>query len=233
MASSTRFATFLRVTPIPKTIAESSAIFKHLKTRGRVLSFIRAPHREQDGCSASYYAVFSGNHPVNIEQNSSFDVPVYHNLPKPRDEDPFNIRGLQSRKPFPQAVTFKCTIEGVEGRERATVDESIKKENPFHGHFKTLKADQDWLQEVLQETGTPFAIVKALGHRVDEKVWRKEACTETTTATGAGENMTAHLEAASGQEGNVKTAEKETRPRPSRKRRIKMDSLIKMNNVVD
>lgn len=88
-------------------------------------------------------------------------MPVYHKLPNPRDLDPFNIRGLQDRKPFPEPKTFTCRLENIPEDEARAYGEQIKKDNPYHGSFKV--AYQDWLQDVYGETGAPPGVKQGLG----------------------------------------------------------------------
>jgi len=95
---SSKFAAWLHVTPSPTTIAESSAIYKGLKSQGRVSAFIRATRNDarvdatNSGGSATYYTTFA-HEPPRLKWK--FEVPVYHDVPDPKEEDPYNIRGLQ------------------------------------------------------------------------------------------------------------------------------------------
>lgn len=176
--SSGKFAAWLRVTPSPTTLAESSAVFKHLKTQGqgRVTIFIRAKAKEKAGRrdgskesdehenTAAYYTVFS-RAPSTQRMTTTFEVPVYHDLSSPRDQDPFNIRGLQDRKPNPPPKTFSCRLENVS--ENGTYEEQIKQDNPYHGSFKV--AYTDWLQEVYGETGAPPGVKQGLGLVLNEE----------------------------------------------------------------
>ncbi|KAK5093690.1 hypothetical protein LTR70_005689 [Exophiala xenobiotica] len=209
--SSSKFAAWLRVTPPPTSLAESSAIFKHLKTQGqgRVTTFIRAKAKEKAGQrdgdknndhlenTAAYYTVFS--RPPSIQRmTTTFEVPVYHNLPSPRDQDPFNIRGLQDRKPYPPSKTFSCRLENV--GENDTYGEQIKQDNQYHGSFKV--AYTDWLQEVYGETGAPPGVKQGLGQVLSEEE--------------------AVLEAQAAAERDQRTPSE----RPRRERKLKMNSLI-------
>lgn len=175
---SSKFAAWLRVTPPPTTLAESSAIYKHLKSqgRGRASVFIRAKadanasdkEKAKNANIATYYTVFSHQPP---NSPTIFDVPVYHNLPAPRDQDPFNIRGLQDRKPFPPPKTFACWLETA--GEDDSYGEQIKRDNPYHGSFKV--APQDWLQDVYGETGAPPGVKQGLGLVLKENDVAREA----------------------------------------------------------
>ena len=250
--SSSKFAAWLRVTPPPTTLAESSAVLKHLKThgQGRVTTFIRAKARptekkgpaapaklkdaikepdktraarvdkiledvteatrgvedelqdgkraeDEDTSSALFYTVFSRSSPLQ-QSSVPFEVPVYHNLRSFRDQDPFNIRGLQDRKPYPAPKTFTCHLEAAD--ENDAYSETIKRDNPYHGSFKV--AYTDWLQEVYGETGAPAGIRQGLGHVLDEEMAAREA------------------EAAAERD---KRGEHE---RPQRERKLKMNSLM-------
>lgn len=208
-----RFAAWLRVTPPPTTLAESSAIYKHLKTQGPglVTTFIKAnakigatgkadavadsrPNdangsptvpRDRDGDivkyastngagtdletdTASYYAVFTHSQALS---SGPFSVPVYHNLPSPRDLDPFNIRGLQDRHPYPAPKTFTCHLSPA--GQNDTYGEQIKQDNQYHGSFKV--AYTDWLQDVYHETGAPAGVKEGLGLALSEEEAAKEA----------------------------------------------------------
>ncbi|KAJ9653081.1 hypothetical protein H2198_007695 [Neophaeococcomyces mojaviensis] len=160
---SSKFRAWLHVTPCPRTLAESSAIFKHLKSQGRVSAFIRATQTAtgsespSNGGSTTYYTIFSHEPP---HLRTSYNVPVYHDVSNPRDEDPYNIRGLQDRKPFPPPRIFTCTLESVD-QNTALLDEKICLNNPYHGPFRVEK--NDWFQEVLGEIGAPAGLQQGLG----------------------------------------------------------------------
>lgn len=156
--STSRFAVWLRVTPSPLTIAESSAIFKSLKSQGRVTHFVKyaRPSQLNDG-STTYYVALS-HEPPSLK--TSFEVPVYHNLLSPHDLDPFRIRGLQDRKPFPPPKTFSCRIEHLQTHE-GDAGYEVRTANPYHGSFKVQK--HDWLQSIYAETGAPPGVKEGLG----------------------------------------------------------------------
>ena len=209
--STTKFATWLRVTPPPTTLAESSAIFNSLKSQGRVTHFIKhARPKHHTEKSTTYYTVFSREPP---SLKPVFEVPVYHNLPSPRDLDPFNIRGLQDRKPLPAPKTFICRIEALQDNEK-TVGDEIKKANPYYGSFKVQ--EQDWLQTVYAETGAPPGVKEGLGlpdERTDEEI----------AAAKAKETAEAFSKARNAKERRmVKRKER----RPSTPDAMKLDSLM-------
>lgn len=166
--SSSKLAALLRVIPKPTTLAESSAIFKTLKTKAKLSSFLRFPTLDKES-SACFYIAFSRQSP-DYDASKPLEVPVYHNQLDPRDEDPFNIRGLQDRKPSPKPLTFRCSVEALTERESEDIKAQIQKDNKFHGSFITARKEKDdWLQMVVRETGAPNVIVRGLGQSVEKE----------------------------------------------------------------
>lgn len=163
---SAKFAAWLRVTPSPVTLAESGAIYQALRAQGRINTFIKRNGTGdriggQQSPSSTYYAVFSREPP---SLRMTFDVPVYHSLSSARDEDPFNIRGLQDRKPMPTPKTFKCTLERAQPDEVKLQEENIRKHNPLYGPFKVEK--NSWLRDVLVNSGATPAIANGCSIRI-------------------------------------------------------------------
>lgn len=179
-------ATLVRVTPSPTTLAESSAVFRKLKDFGQVRSFIEAPShlnsarmlragrlisasagkttKSQDVAGSSlYYAVIANPSPT-LNSSLTFDAPVYHDLRNPKDEDPFNIRGLQDRKPYPEPITFSCVLEQINDQDRRNQIESLlKANNPYTEEFRTVQEQNDVLQSVLRDTKAPLPVIRGLG----------------------------------------------------------------------
>jgi len=108
------------------------------------------------GGSATYYTTFA-HEPPRLKWK--FEVPVYHDVPDPKEEDPYNIRGLQDRKPYPTPRTFICALESAE--QVGSEYKNSPLSNQYHGHFRVAKSD--WFQEVLAETGAPPGIQHSLG----------------------------------------------------------------------
>lgn len=164
---STKFAAWLRVFPAPTTLAESSAIYQALSKQGRISTFIKSENagrgqkEDHHGSTSTFYAVFPHEPPT---LRMAFEVPVYHNLPSARDEDPFNIRGFQNRKPMPPPRTFVCVIERASREEAKSQEEAMKRRNPYHGHFNVEK--DSWLQDVLVETNAPPGVPKGCAMRI-------------------------------------------------------------------
>lgn len=166
--SNTKLAALLRVTPRPATLAESSAIFKSLKTKARLSGFLRWPSLDKED-SACFYVAFS-RQAADFDASKPLEVPVYDDQIDPCDEDPFNIRDLQDRKPSPKPTSFRCSIEALTGRESENIRKQMQKNNPFHSAFVTArKEEDDWLQMVMRETGAPVVLARGLGQLVDEK----------------------------------------------------------------
>ncbi|MBA7496218.1 hypothetical protein ES702_06817 [subsurface metagenome] len=167
---SAKLATRLRVTPSPTTLAESSAIYQALSKQGRVSVFARCkgPSHEQvtSTSSSTFFAIFSHEPPT---LRTSFEVPVYHGLPSARDEDPFNIRGLQDRKPMPASKSFSCVIEKLHQREVKSQEEAIIRGHPYHGHFAVEK--DGWLEDVLVQMNAPPGVARGCGIRKRDDVF--------------------------------------------------------------
>lgn len=201
--SSIQLAALLRVRPKPKTLAESSAIFKRLKTKARISSFLRFPASDTK-TSTCFYLAFS-RQSTDFDASKPLEVLVYHNQLDPRDEDPFNIRGLQDRKPLPKPATFHCSVEALTEREAEDIRRQIQRQNPFHGSFTTERKEKDdWLQMVMRETGAPNVIVRGLGQTIKNKQEHDQI---------------------------LGTEAKSSRiPPPVRPPRLRMDSLVKRNN---
>lgn len=163
---SNSIATFVRVTPSPRTIAESSAVFRKLKEYGQVTSFIKGPHYLERAHSQLYYAVLANTSPT-LNPPLKFDVPVYHGLQDPKDEDPYNIRGLQDRKPYPEPIKFACTVEQIDDLERRKqVEDYLRLKNPYREEFRTAWEADDDTQTVLRETKAPLPLLRGLGRLV-------------------------------------------------------------------
>lgn len=200
---SNTFAAWLHVTPSPTTLAESSAVYQALSKHGRISAFIRSTtarraQEEDSNGTSTFYTVFP-HEPPGLQR--TFQVPVYHDLPIARDEDPFNIRGLQNRKPMPAPKTFTCLMEVADRSEVKSQEEAMTRENPYHGHFKVQK--NDWLWEALSETNAPPGVPKGCATRILEDVNNIDAFTNSS-------------------EGVTRPAEKPTR------RKINMRSLREM-----
>lgn len=155
-----KFKAWLRVSPSPTTLTESSAIFKQLKSQGQIQAFRQALKSEStsrpsaESNSRLFYTTFA-HEPLHLRK--SFDVTVYHDLVDPKEADPYNIRGLQNRKPFPAPKTFSCILEKV---EEETSRAGRQDNNPWHREFRSEK--NHWFQTVLEETGAPPGIARGL-----------------------------------------------------------------------
>lgn len=210
-----RFAAWLRVAPSPSTLAESSAIFRHLKSKGRVTAFTKDPRDDNKDASTALYFTTFAHEPLGLRPDSRFDVQVYHNEINLRDQDPFDIRGLQSRKPLPEPMTFSCHVERMNEAQQRAVENTIKSKNRYHGHFKVQKRHEDWLQEAVSETGAPAAIAKALGQLVGD--------TKLSDTSQSEENKQSDGHAANLKEVSKNHGKSSLR---ANKRRLRMDSLI-------
>lgn len=113
----------LVISPPPTTLGESTAVLKRLQTWGHVVSFTKTgagqqtnPNGQNDEVEMT--VVFSASSDgeellkksTTAAPDSSFTVRVNHDLPDPWEEDPYNVRNLQSRKQ-PQAKTMTCRLQ--------------------------------------------------------------------------------------------------------------------------
>lgn len=200
---SNSIATFVRVTPPPKTLAESSAVFKRLKEYGRVTSFARGPSQFRRNDSSLYYAVLANPSP-KLNRPLTFDVPIYHNQRDPKDEDPFNIRGLQDRKPWPEACTLTCNVEQIDEDQRTQVEDYLKSKNPYACQFHTVAEKYDRLQAVLRDTKAPLPVINGLG-RMSAFHRKGKLHRIADGETKASDALTQEDDRA-GQEGNINEA---------------------------
>lgn len=155
-----KFAAWLRVKPAPTTVNVSNAVFKHLKKQGRLITFIRKPTSpEQD--EAYYYTVFAHEPPSLITE---FAVSVYHDLQKPEDADPFNIRGLRDRKPNPDPLELQCKLEPVPKQEMEREAEWINQQSPYRGsYFIDYKNQSKKLNDLYENIGAPPGVARSVG----------------------------------------------------------------------
>jgi hypothetical protein len=143
------------ITPPPTSLMESTAILQRLQHFGRVCSF-HCPTLTKAGSGQSQeteivYA--SPEFSVQACNASPVTVQVNQDLPDPAIEDPYNVRGLQSRmRQGPR--TFTCRIEGP--RERTYINQQM-----LAGGFSP--SNQSRLYQSLLQTGAPSSIVDALG----------------------------------------------------------------------
>lgn len=163
---SAKLATWLRVTPSPTTLAETSAVYQALSRQGRISVFAKSKDlsyeqiNDSRGSSSTFYAVFPHEPPT---LRTTFEVPVYHGLPSARDEDPFNIRGLQDRKPMPAPKIFSCVVEKVRMKDIKFNEKAVVKGNPYHGHFAV--EDKGCLEGVLTDLNAPPGVARGCAIR--------------------------------------------------------------------
>ncbi|KAK4935701.1 hypothetical protein LTR10_023284 [Elasticomyces elasticus] len=143
------------------TLAESTAIVRRLQSFGPITSFTKlepktaqesgSPH---DGERQEIHVVFSDPETVQIAFKASpFVVKVHHNLPDPRVEDPFNLRGLQSRV-HPKPSTMTCVVQAH--------DQSIHTgQNILSSGFSP--SNKTRLYQSLLEASPPSNIAEGLG----------------------------------------------------------------------
>lgn len=159
------FATILRVTPAPSTISESRAVLQHLnKHHGKVTTFFHArdglgkgEHGEvttfshardglredehgDDGTTAStFYALFARSPSSSTDGGdveTRFSISANHDIPSAAALDPFNIRGLRSRKPHPPPRDFTCTMTRVSPKEQSRIVQEILSSNSYVNSFE-------------------------------------------------------------------------------------------------
>ncbi|KAL6252629.1 hypothetical protein RBB50_000348 [Rhinocladiella similis] len=116
------------ISPPLVTIAQSTAILRRLQAFGPVTTFNRSKltrrHAKSTSKGVEYQeieVVFSDPEAAQLALDASpFTVKLAYDLPNPKVEDPFNIRGLQSREtPQPQILTCRIephTMEEVDGQ---------------------------------------------------------------------------------------------------------------------
>jgi hypothetical protein len=111
----------LVISPAPITLGESTAVLKKLQSFGHVISFattstlgIRQVHPRSGPQQLDVQVVFLSRDTLETAQSASpFTVKVNYGLPDPVVEDPYNVRGLQSRKQ-PSPKTMVCHLEAQE-----------------------------------------------------------------------------------------------------------------------
>ncbi len=148
------------VSPPAVTLAESTAVLRRLQSFGPLASFtLRKSTRKRTKPSKSNVeqqlidVVFSSNGTAQIACDASpFVVKINHDLPDPRVEDPFNLRGLQSREQ-PRPTTMTCLVEA--GNEQLQSGQNILS-NGFSPSIKTR------LHQSLFEAAPPPSIVEGI-----------------------------------------------------------------------
>lgn len=151
----------LLISPPAATLAESTAVLRRLQSFGPVTSFTKLePKTEHENVSPQeleqqeVHVVFSD--PENVQtacEASPFVVKVHHNLPDPRVEDPFNLRGLQSRVQ-PKSNIMTCVVQA---HEQSTHPGQNILSNGFSPSNKTR------LYQSLLEARPPSNIAEGLG----------------------------------------------------------------------
>lgn len=159
--STGKFAALIRVRPAPTTIAASSAVLKHLKKQGRIITFIRKPEQQVQNDEACYYTIFSHEPP---SLSTEFAVSVYHDLPTPRDVDPFNIRGMLNRKPNPDPIELQCKLDVVPKQEMHQQKDWIDEQSHYRGgYFTDYKNQRPELQSLYHNIGAPPGVARSVG----------------------------------------------------------------------
>jgi hypothetical protein len=148
------------VSPPAVTLAESTAVLRRLQSFGPVTSFTqrhstrKRPKPSKNNVEQQLLdVVFSNNATAQIACDASpLVVKINHNLPNPSVEDPFNLRGLQSREQ-PRPTTMTCLVEA--GNEQPQSGQNILS-NGFSPSIKTR------LHQSLFEAGPPPSIVEGV-----------------------------------------------------------------------
>lgn len=102
------FAARIQVSPPTTTLTQSAAILRQLQSYGRVIAFNKVSD-ESPEIQEMEVIYSSADDVLRASTASPLRIKVNHDLPDPKTEDPYNVRGLQSR-PRPLPKTLICTI---------------------------------------------------------------------------------------------------------------------------
>lgn len=152
----------LLVSPAPRTLTHSLSILQHLQAFGEVTSFLnprylpRQPGTSDCGpttnSTATILAIFSSPDALqNALKTPVTTVLSGHDYPDPKEEDPFNIRGLQDRIP-PTQQSFRVEISP--DRDPDNHHASLVKSNPFSGPFSLDRSAPVYAD--LKQSGAPL-----------------------------------------------------------------------------
>ena len=108
----------LLVTPAPTTLSDSLCILKRLQRFGPVSTFLNPRYvpalsqnsKETDSNTATLLAIFASCDSLNTAMHATpLTIETGLDAPDPREEDPYNVRGLRDRIPI-LSKTFKCIV---------------------------------------------------------------------------------------------------------------------------
>ncbi|KEF56916.1 uncharacterized protein A1O9_07106, partial [Exophiala aquamarina CBS 119918] len=145
------------VSPPTTSLAESTAIVKHLQVFGHPAAFSKASHpaAQNDEHQQEFDLVYlSSEQLLHACSLSPITIRVNHDLPDPRIVDPYNVRGLQDRRrPSPKA--FVCRVSKRDN------DYTYTGQNSLSGGF--APSNMSRLYQSLQETQAPVSLTDAFG----------------------------------------------------------------------
>ena len=161
------------ISPRPTTLAESTAVLKKLQSFGPVTSFAKnlpdKPRPTPTSRISEPLSKASEKYEVDVVfsttdtalkacEASPFTVVVNHDLPNPDLEDPYNVRGLQSRvQPQPRIMT--CQVKMRDG-------DSVTRPNILSGGFSPSMKTR--LYQSLVDTKAPLSIIDGLSVSFNE-----------------------------------------------------------------
>ena len=164
----------IHIEPTPQTLSESSAILKALQAFGTVATFInpRYVSAARSRQRSDFFAIYSEDSSLTKALSAApLSVEVGQDQADPREADPFNIRGLQDRKPVEQK-TFKCSIfiDEDDSRHKALVEA-----NPYHGPFQIDRHSSNIQDLMAQGAPLPQIADAVWGPRQDResRQWSK------------------------------------------------------------
>ena len=160
MSAPTSLKTFIAkvlITPPTTSLSESVAVLKTLQSFGRVAVFANpSPDAaEKNDHQQEIDVIYSSSEQLLRACNASpLTVQINQNLPDPAHLDPYNLRGLQSRRQ-PRPKTFVCKIQ------QKVEDSTFTGQNILSKAF--APSNESSLYKSLLETDAPPSLVEAFG----------------------------------------------------------------------
>ena len=145
------------VTPTPTTLLESTAILKALQTFGPVSTFLNPRYVPalKDGPHNIFYAIFTETKSLeDVKVASPLAFEVGQDAADPKEVDPFNLRGLWSRRQV-ERKKFLCDVHQDCRKSYQNHHQRIIKENVYHGPFRLDRLAVSF--EDLMKQGVPLA----------------------------------------------------------------------------
>ncbi|KIV97034.1 hypothetical protein PV10_00837 [Exophiala mesophila] len=146
------FAARVLISPPATSILESAAVVARLQSYGRVIAFNKGPTNDSE--KQEMEVIYSSDKQMRDAcKNSPIEVKANQQIPDPKIEDPYNVRGLQYRKsPAPKIIT--CNIV-PKNNHRYTGQTVISQ--AFQPSYVGV------LHESLVDSEAPMSLIDALG----------------------------------------------------------------------